>query len=364
MKGLLPLLLCAALSSACARTLPEAYVRARDSAEKSYGSGDFGDAGQAWLEAAQRADTARDRSEARYRAATSFERSGQLDRAGELYTLLANGHSDRAARATFALADLRIQSGDAAGGTVALEAAFRKYPSSGVANLALRRYFAMLAEHGGDQVVLDYIERVEPALRATELAEQLLYERGRRLEALGQAARARDAYVDLADRFPYPHGAYWDDALLRSADCEVRLGQPERAIALLERMLTARETSHLSGSYDRPRFADAAYHLAELYRDTRHDAEAARRAFHGVFVDDPTSTLKDDALWQEALLARHVSDTAACAPLALLVEQLAESRYAPCAHEICPKIATIPRRQCAEYLERELRDQKPEPKPE
>jgi TolA-binding protein len=358
------LLLCAALACACAPSLPEGYLRARDSAEKAYGSGHFADAGQGWLEAAQRASTARDRSEARYRAATSFERAGQLDRARELYTLLANGHSDRAPRSTFALADLRLQSGDAAGGNAALEAAIRKYPSSGVAHLALRRYFAVLSERGGDRAVLDYIQQVEPELSKTDLAEQLLYERGRRLVAEGATARARDTYDDLANRFPYPHGAYWDDALFRGADCEMRLGQPERAIALLERMLNAREASHLSGSYERPRFADAAYHLAELYRDARHDTQAARRAFHGVFIDYPTSTLRDDALWQEAMLARHVSDTAACAPLALLVEQLADSRYAPCAHEICLKIAAIPRRECAGYLQREFRDQKPEPKPE
>ena len=358
------LLLCAALLGACARTLPEAYVRGRDSAESAYGSGHFADAAQRWLEAAQGAGTPRDRSEARYRAATSFERAGQLDRARELYRLLASGQSERAARSTFALADLRLQSGDEPGGNAELEAAIRKYPSSGVANLALRRYFAALAGHGGDQAVLDYIQHVEPELRKTELVEQLLYERGRRLEAQGATARARDAYVDLAQRYPYPHGAYWDDALLRAADCEVRLGQPERAIAPLEQMLVAREASHFSGSYERPRFAEAAYRLAELYRDQRHDAAAARRAFHSVFVDYPSSTLRDDALWQEALLARRASNAAACAPLALLVAQLQDSRYAPCAHEICVRIASIPSRTCAKYLAREFGEQKPEPKPE
>ena len=357
-------LLLGALLCACAPTRPAAYLHARDAAESAYAAGHFDDAARRWLEAAQGADTARDRSEARYRAATSYERAGQPGRARELYTVLARGKNERAPRATFALADLQLSGGDEAGGNAALEAAIRKYPSSGVANLALRRYFAALAARGGDQAVLDYIRQVEPELSKTDLAEQLLYERGRRLEALGSTAAARDAYLDLANRFPYPHGAYWDDALFRGADCETQLGAPERAIALLERMLAAREASHLSGSYERPRFADAAYHVAELYRDARRDPEAARRAFHAVFVDYPTSTLRDDALWQEALLARHISDTAACAPLALLVQQLADSRYAPCAHEICEKIATIPRRECAGYIEHDFRDQKPEPKPE
>ncbi|MET0790707.1 MAG: tetratricopeptide repeat protein, partial [Polyangiaceae bacterium] len=162
---------------ACAPTLPAAYVHARDAAEAAYADGHFSDAGQRWLDAAQSADTARDRNDARYRAATSYERAGDLARAKQIYTQLASGNSDRAPRASFALADLQIRAGDEAGGNAALEASIRKYPSSGVANLALRRYFSTLAARGGDQAVLDYIDHTEPALDHGDLAEQLLYER-------------------------------------------------------------------------------------------------------------------------------------------------------------------------------------------
>jgi hypothetical protein len=356
-----PALFVASWLVACAPTLPVAYVHARDAAESDYAAGRFTDAAEAWLDAARAASTARDRSESRYRAATSYERARDLEHARELYTLLSNGKSERAARSTFSLADLRLSSGDEVGGYAALEAAVRKYPSSGVANLALRRYFAFLASRGGDQAVLDYIERVEPELRTSELGEQLLYERARRLDDLGSTRAARDTYVALADRYPYPRGAYWDDALFRGAECDQHLGQPKGALALLERMLAARETSHMSGSYERPRFADAAYRIAELYRDALGDPAAARRAFRDVFVDFPTSTLRDDALWQEALLARRTSDTAACAPLSLLVGQLPDSRFTPCAHELCQALRPIAERQCRGYIERDLRGEtKPE----
>lgn len=352
-------LLGAVLLGACAKALPAAYVQARDAAESAYAQGQFDVAAERWLSAADRASSARDRSDARYRAAASYERAGRIEDARKWYVMLASGKSERAPRATFALADLHLKGGDAAGGMAELEAAIRKYPSSAIAGLALRRYFSALAEQGGDQAVLDYIQRVEPELSGTDLAEQLLYERARRLDARGDSAGASNAYIALADRFPYPYGALWDDALLRGADCELRLGKPENAIALLERMLRARETSHLSGSYERPHFADAAYRVAELYRDTRHDPDAARRAFRGVFVDYPTSTLRDDALWQEALLGRRVAEPQACEPLQLLVKQLPDSRYAPCAHEMCAKIAPITRRECAAYIEQELRVREP-----
>lgn len=347
------LALCALLF-ACTPTLPAGYVHARDAAETDYGNGQFEAAASSWLEAAQAAGSARDRSEARYRAATSYERAGQLEKARQLYELLASGKSERAARSSFALADLRLRAGDEAGGYAGLEAAIRKYPSSGVAGLSLRRYFAELAAHGGDEAVLSYIAQAEPALDRTELSEQLLYERARRLDALNELSEASDAYLVVADRFPYPHGAYWDDALFRGSDCERRLGNPRRAVALLQRMLAARETSHLSGSYERPRFAEAAYRVAELYRDEMHDPEAARRAFHDVFVEYPSSTLRDDALWQEALLARHTSEAEACAPLELLVRELPDSRYAPCAQEICPKLHRVSTGACHDYILRDL----------
>ncbi len=340
--------------AACAPQLPTAYVRARDSAERDYARRRFGEAGRAWLAAAQSAATTRDRSEARYRAATSYERAGELGPARALYALLAAGTSERAARASFSLAELRLQSGDEAGGYADLEAALRRYPSSGVANLALRRYFAYLALNGGDRAVLAYVARVEPALRGSELGEQLLYERARRLEAESRPRDALSAYLDLADRYPYPHGAFWDDALFRGAECQTRLGNARGALALLTRLLDAREVAHLSGSYDRPRFAEAAYRVAELYRDELHDATAARLAFHSVFVDYPTSTLRDDALWQEALLARRTSETAACRPLALLVAELPDSRFAPCARELCPALSPMADRQCRAYIERAL----------
>lgn len=347
--------LIAAVLFGCAPQLPPAYVQHRDAAENAYASGHFAAAAQDWLGAAKAAATARDRSDARYRAAASYERAGDLEHAHELYALLASGSSDRAARAAFTLADLRVQGGDEAGGYAALEAAIRKYPSSGVAGLAYRRYFAWLSEHGGEQAVLEYVSRVLPELGSGELGEQLRYERAKRLDASGKTAEARDAYLDLATRYPYPHGAYWDDALLRGAECDLRLGQPEAAVKLLQGMLAARETSHLSGSYERPHFADAAYRLAEVYRDALHDPTAARRAFHDVFVSYPTSALRDDALWQEALILRALSPSEACAPLSLLVRQLPDSRFAPCAHEICAELPAVVGRTCHGYIEATLK---------
>ncbi|HEY4158537.1 MAG TPA: tetratricopeptide repeat protein [Polyangiaceae bacterium] len=349
------LCLFALLVAACAPTLPAPYVHARDGAERAYSSGDYARAAELWLEAARTARPGRDHDEADYRAAASFERAEDLAHARALYQELARGHSERAPRASFDLAELEIKTGDAERGYAALEAAVHAYPSSGVAGTALNRYLSRVSEQGGPSAVLAYVAQAEPSLDKSERAEQLLYARARALDELTQSEQALAAYLAVAARFPYPYGAYWDDALFRGAADAELLGRPEQAISLLTRMLAERETSRLSGSYERPRYAEAAFHVAEIYRDRLHDAAAAKRAFARVFDDFPTSTLRDDALWNLALLAHAQGDGAdSCASLARLVRELPDSRYAPCAKQLCPTLTAMPGRECHAYIEREL----------
>src|SRR5262249_22100862 len=150
--------------------------------------------------------------------------------------------------------------------------------------------------------------RLAAELEKSELDETLRYERGRLLERQGSLLEARDAYLDGAARHPYPQGVLWDDALVPAASCEERLGRPLAAIALLERMLAERESSWKIASYDRAHYAEARFHVAEIFRDRLHDPERARSEFRRVYSEHTTSRLRDDALWQEALLARESSD--------------------------------------------------------
>jgi hypothetical protein len=62
--------------------------------------------------------------------------------------------------------------------------------------------------------------------------------------------------------------------------------------------------------------------------------------------------LVDDALFEEALLAHSANDRAGtCAPLTIIARSLPESRYAPCAHLLCPALAPAAR-ACHDYIKR------------
>jgi len=214
--------------------------------------------------------------------------------------------------------------------------ALRRHPESGVAGQAARDYLARIEDGSGQSAALERCRSLWSELTSTELDEALGYECARRAEAAGALARARDDYLRTADHHPYPKGAYWDDALTAAARCEEHLGKPARAVALLERLLDEREPARGVGSYERARYDEARFHIAELYRDALGDPARARQEFRRVFSDHATSRLRDDALFEEACLAERAHDRGAtCDALLLLRVELPDSRFAGCAGLLC-----------------------------
>jgi tetratricopeptide (TPR) repeat protein len=336
------LLLCFACRPAEDARFAESAARASATAR----SGRHAEAAESWLDAARVAESAVDRDEALYRAASSYERAGENDRALAVYARLAEGNGERAARASFDRARL-VREKDEERGEALLVAAIRRHPNSGLAPRALREHLERRESVGGIGAALEASERLLAELGASELDEPLRYERARLLERSGEPALARDAYVEVATRHPYPAGALWDDALARAAGLEVRLGRPLEAIALLERMLAEREGSTGIGSYERARYDQARFRIAEIFRDELRDPGRARREFRRVYAEHTTSLLRDDALWQEALLSVKSGDPdGACDALSLLAQNLPDSRYAPCVQGLCPSAQVPAGRAC------------------
>jgi tetratricopeptide (TPR) repeat protein len=291
-------------------------------------------AAERWLAAARAARSSRDRDEATYRAAGAFARAGSPARAEALYATLSRDEGVRAARASFDRARL-VALSDPGRGSALLVAAIRRFPESGLAPRAAREHLAALERRSGTSAALVELEHLLSGLEKTELDETLRYERGRLLEGAGLFSDARDAYLETAFRHPYPGGSLWNDALLGASRMEERLGRPREAIALLERLLAEREHAWIVGSYERG-YAAARFRVAVLERDALGDSRAARRTFRRVFEEFSTSLLRDDALYEEARLARRDGDEkAACEAVGLLLAELPASRYAGCANKLC-----------------------------
>jgi len=343
---------------ACARQHSTPFLNERAAAERHYANGHYAEAAEAWHQVAKDAEHRDDRTEALYRAAAAHQRAGDLEAARASYreVLELAPEGARAARAAFELAWLDIEHGDTRRGEQALLSVTVRYQDSALAGRAFSGLLKRLEARGGPQAALALIDQLRPKIHQPELAEQIRYAQGRLLRTTGQTERARRAFLELARDFPYPQGAYWEDALWHAADIERSQGNPQAALGHLERMLAEVEPAHFQGSYARPRYAEAQYRIAEIYRDDLAQPERARREFRKVFDEHPTSLLRDDALWQEALIGRAAHDSnASCDPLKRLVTQLPDSRYAPCALLLCPSVPrAAPERSCRGYIRRTL----------
>lgn len=342
----------------CGAPKPSEYARLDAAAARAYSAGRYDEAARDWEEAARAAKLPRNKSAAHYLEASSLVRGGRREDAIVVFdrALAEDPKGPRAARAAYDRALTLMALGREAAGYEALGVMIRTYPESGVAPPALRRYLDHLSD---EPTRRHYLDGIVPIVEGTELGEHAHYAYAECLERDGQLEAARARYALVAQKYPYPRGALWDDALFHAAELDAKLGDPRAAIARLEDMLGYRETAYMSGSYERGRYAEARFKIAELYRDALHDPASARKNFERVFSEHGTSRLRDDAAWNAALLARRSGDGAgACEDVRVLVTTIPDSRFTPCASRLCPEVRIgAPKRDCPDYIVRSISEQ-------
>jgi tetratricopeptide (TPR) repeat protein len=340
-------------------------ARSEAAAERAYAAGRYDEAAEQWQRAEAASTRAEERDEARYRRAACLTRAGRFEEAHTALTELIrrSPRGPRSARAAYDRALLSIEHGEGNGngnttaGYAELDEAIRSHPNAGTAPAALKRYVEWLRPQGTAQVRA-YLRSLSELARS-ELDEYVLYYDAEALLDGGDLEAARAAFAKVAERHPYPSGVLWDDAIWHAAELDARLGDVRLAISRLEELLSHREAAYIQGSYERPRYAEAQFRIAELYRDRLSDPRAARAAFERVWTAHPGSRLRDDAKWNAALLAASVGDPpSACKDLEELARAVPLSRYVPCAAHVCPSMKAAPGAgECHDYVIRPAAEQ-------
>jgi tetratricopeptide (TPR) repeat protein len=343
--------------SACAPNRGATYDRSLAEARRAIHDGRFDAAAAKFDAAARNAKVPRDAVFMHYEAALAWGRAGDVARAASELHAIATAEPPNAysGQAAFKAAEL-ARANDEAAGLRALEGVVVDFPDIGVAQVAL----GTLLKHddeAGPEAALAHLDRIAPRVKGKWVEEKVSYERARRLAALGQTEAARDVFLEVARKWPYPLGSYNDDSLFRAAEMEEKLGRQREAIVHLERLLSQREVASFMGSYERPRYLQAILKIAQIYEKTGERAKA-RAALHRVYADFTTSTVRDDALWREAALWRKDGDASmACECLSTLASDFPDSRYVPCAALQCPAIKRNAKSKapatCHAYLLRE-----------
>lgn len=338
--------------AACGST-NAAYDAAMSQARDAYGAGRFADAAKSFDAASKATKNPKDAVFARYEAALARARSGDVAEGARELSQLASENVEYSDQAAMSHAEL-VGRDDEAGMYRELEALVVKFPNSAQARVALEK----LIRHDDDAQALARLDALAPKVAGTEVEDDVFYERAKRLAALNQLEKARAAFEDTANRWPYPKGAFFDDSLYRAAEIERTLKRPNEAIALLNRLLSFREQSVTIGSYERPRYVPAVLLIAKIQEQDLNDRAAARDTYHRLYRDFKTSTERDDALWKEAQLwAKDNDPSTACDRLATLANDFPDSRYVPCAVDKCPSIKPEAKgkapKTCHAYLTRE-----------
>ena len=330
----------------CAPKVAPAFAQAMADGRAAARRGDEGAAIAAYERAAQAAPSPHDAALAQREHAQILARRGDVAGARRrLQALASQGAPEQRAAALRDLAAVELAAGEREAGLAALDTLVRRYPDSPPARRALLR---SLEERSPENAAL-YLEGVAPALATTSLGATAYYQRARLAEARGELALARDGYLYVADRWPYPAGTLFEDALTRASVLEERLGRPARAIAHLERLLAVREEASLLGSYERSRYAPARFRTGVLYRDALGDKARAAQCFRLVYTTFPDSTLRDDALWAEALLSFDAGRSRdGCVLAARLLRDHPRSKYAACARWRCAELGPAGDARCPE----------------
>jgi TolA-binding protein len=334
-----------------------AWPTAFSEAERAETAGRFAEAAERYDAAATHAPNPRERVHAEWLAGKMMASAGDVRGATARFERIANAKpaGEHSARALYDLGDLRISHGNE-DGWADLERVATTWPREGIAARALQRLCAQ-KDRADPRGTVAWLAALVPRVAGTELEESVEYQQAVRLQTLGELDAAHAKFLSIAARFPYPHGRTWDDSLFHASEIDEAKSNFGEAIEHLEAMLEEREVSSLMGSYQRPRFTPALLRIATLYRDRLHDNDKAKKAFHRLYSEFKTSTVRDDALWQEARLWKADGDASeACSRLSTLVHDFPDSRYVPCVVAQCagvtrPTKSAAPK-TCHPYLER------------
>ncbi len=319
--------------------------------ERAETAGRHAEAANAFDAAARSEGAKRERDHAAFLAALEYARAGDVKEASARFEAIARAGGEHAPQARWELITLDMAT-HAPSVPSELDDFVKTYPNSGLAYPALQARLRIAREVGGEPEALGVLQAVEPAVAKTDSAPRIAYEIAESLAKLGKLDEARSAFISVATRWPYP-GEYFDDALYRASELDETLGHIPDAIADLTRMLAVLESSVWPGSYVRPRFPDAGWRIAVLYRDKVGDKKRAIAAFERYVDSFPNALRRDEALWQ----ANKLDEEAACDRLAKLVSVTPDSRYVPCVVAKCPAV-TRPKQshapdRCHAYILRE-----------
>lgn len=249
---------------------------------------------------------------AAFRLAQQLEQAGRLAEAAttfiEVRSLSTDGRTIARAlvRAALLYADRLKQPAEA---LRLCREVIPRWPDEVPAEDALR-LLVELETAADDPGLIDELGRLADALHEHEVVGSFaLYHRARLLVRRQQPAAALTAYDAIWQRFP--RGPLFDDSLVEAAKLLRGLSRSAEAAQRIERLEASFQSSIIVGHYNKLLLDEGALLLGELYLHDLGQPERAIAALDRLLRRQKTSLLCDDALllMAEAALRRHSPPT-------------------------------------------------------
>ena len=265
-----------------------------------------------------------------------LEHAGRTQPAIETYLAIPGRAGDDAMAASTAVyraGELLLRDHQVTAAWTALWRVVTDYPDEPVAADALRTLLGD-GRRRDPRALAAAIEQLMTPLAETAVGDNLVWSLADLTEhEFANPAAARALY----DRIPidYPASGLRDDARWHAARLSRLLHDPAGAVARLRQLLATREVAFGAGSYFSVWLDDAQLALGVILRDDLKDLSGAAAAFRQLPRDYPASILRDDALYELAVTLEQQHDrAAACAAVARLAAEFADSKYLPRARAI------------------------------
>lgn len=267
----------------------------------------------------------------RYRLALMLELEGRHDEALEAYAVIYRApqslYDHTAGQALFRTAEiLRSAYGDEDEALRVYRSVVETFPNTFFADDALFELIDAARARGESQQLYAWLTQVYPALRGSEIADNLAYWTARLLQDdLGRPEEALEVYRVLLLEF-HPSGLM-DDSLWRSALCYRTLDRIDEEYWLLKAFVDAREVSWIMADYESEYYRPALYRMAEIHedRDELSEAIAVYRRFQRMY---PLSLRRDDVQFHVMELQMELGDVAGMEEsLAWLRREYPDSRF-------------------------------------
>lgn len=282
-----------------------AYLDSLSTAREHQNAGRLKEAGEAYLTAAENAERRVDKDEALYRQSRVVAKMGDYPQAIAICDQLGASEviARRTLRARLDAARYRLLIGEEERADADLRKLIVDEPESAAARGALRILVARHVDGEEDkEKAVEWLGALRDEVRPSSIGEPLMSAEAQLHLQMGHKDEAREMLERQIERYPYPQGRRWDDALWQLADLALENENPKAAIEYLKKMISVHEYSIILGSYTRPMMSKAALRIARIYRDNLRDNESAIEAYEEVRSEFPRSIVVDDSLAEEAEL--------------------------------------------------------------